>query len=112
MILSEKAASFGATSCSTFWNAGSERLLDQTEKRLEARSSVRLDFSMAAMVLSNVGTAASAPMRSAFASASSMAVSRPGPNWSTFTWSKGGTPPNGPLQVEMTGFTGPDSGTG
>src|SRR5450432_363705 len=56
------------------------------------------------MTLSKVGGAGSAAMRSISARCSCIAASSAGPKCSTFTWSKGGTPPCGPPQRESRGF--------
>src|SRR5713101_9972757 len=60
---------------------------------------------MAAMVLSNVGEAGSAAMRSISARFSAIAVSSAGFKSAGLNRPKGGTPPQGPDQGASSGFT-------
>ena len=57
-------------------------------------------------MFSKVAGAGSAVIRSMAASWAAMPASRAGSNCSTFTWSKGGTPPKGPVHGVRRGFCG------
>ena len=103
---SRNAASFGAISVSTAWNSGV--FIDElhTPYTPTTCSSSRSDRSRAARVFSKVAGAGSAVIRSMAASWAAMPASRAGSNCSTFTWSKGGTPPKGPVHGARRGFCG------
>src|ERR1051326_51716 len=112
VILSPNSESFGALSSSTGWKS-SELIVElQMPKIVPTRSSVRPDFSSAAIVFWNVGGSGLLAVPSVSARFSALAAASAGWNSETLTLSNGGMPPSGPVHGASRGFSAAGAGAG